>query len=153
MATILSMQMGKIQAQITINSPVEKVFTYTASPSNGPAFIPNLNENTNITPKETQVGQTWDWKFNMVGVDLNGSSQVYEMKKPTTWKLKTKGAVQSDWKYSFTAIDADTTNVTLEVEYEIPTAMKLATPIIEKINQHNANNGLTNLKTILESLP
>ncbi len=43
---------------VVINKPVSEVFAYTASAENGPAFIPNLNENTNITPSEPSIDQS-----------------------------------------------------------------------------------------------
>ena len=42
--------MSVAKASIVINKPVSEVFEYTASAENGPAFIPNLNENTDINP-------------------------------------------------------------------------------------------------------
>jgi hypothetical protein len=69
--------MAKATSSITINKPIKEVFEYMASPHNGPAFTPNLNENTNIFPEKDSVGQKFDWRFNMAGVDLRGKSRSY----------------------------------------------------------------------------
>ena len=70
--------MEKALSEIVINKPINEVFEYMASPHNGPAFTPNLNENTNIFPEKESVGQKFDWRFNMAGVDLRGKAEVTE---------------------------------------------------------------------------
>lgn len=144
--------MAKVLATVVINAPVDKVFEYTAAPENGPAFIPNLNENTNISVSPTQVGQKWDWRFNMAGVDLRGSAEVTEVTKNSEWSLKTYNGNDSNWTYTFSEENGGT-KVTLEVEYQIPEGVlgKMTGGVVEKINQQNADQALQNLKTILES--
>ena len=68
--------MSKVHASVVVGKPIEEVFDYAATPFNGPAFIPNLNENTNMIPTEVGKGQVFDWRFNMVGVDLRGKAEV-----------------------------------------------------------------------------
>ena len=144
--------MPKVTASVTINTQPEKVYDYAASPTNGPMFLPNLNENTNISASQTQVGQSWDWRFNMAGVDLKGSSEVTEVDRPNKWSLRTTGGAESQWTYTFTPENGGT-HIALEVEYQIPhdVLSKAATPVIEKLNQTNADQALQNLKTIMEA--
>src|SRR5437868_5132623 len=111
--------MTKTSASIIIKAPTQKVFEYTASPDNGPMFIPNLNQNTNISVTPTQVGQKWNWRFNMVGVDLMGEAEVTRVEAPHLWELKTSGGSNSVWKFMFEEADGST-KVTLDVEYEMP---------------------------------
>ena len=144
--------MAKVSTSTTISAPIEKVYEYTANPENGPAFIPNLNENNNVSTTPTEVGQKWDWRFNMVGVDLRGSAEVTEVEPNKKWSLKTYSGGESDWSYSFESADGGT-KVTLEIDYKVPESVgsKMAAPLVEKVNQQNAEQGLQNLKTILES--
>ena len=144
--------MSKVSASVNINKPIAEVFAYAASAANGPAFIPNLNENTNITPQEPGVGQTFDWRFNMGGVDLRGKAQVTEYDVPNRAKIVSTGDTNSTWTYSFHE-ENDATKVTLDVEYELAenAAQKLANKVVvEKLNQKSAEQSLGNLKTILE---
>lgn len=145
--------MAKANASIVIHKPIQEVFKYTASPHNGPAFISNLNENSNIQPEQAGVGQKFDWRFNMQGVDLRGQAEVTEYDPPHKSKIVSTGGSSSTWIYSFQE-EGDGTKVTLEVEYEVPENVmnKLANKlIIEKMNQDSAEQSLQNLKTILEN--
>lgn len=145
--------MAKVSASLVINKPVQEVFDYAASPVNGPAFIPNLNENSNITPEKTGVGQTFDWRFTLAGVDLRGKAEVTEYDAPHKVTIKTTGDSNTDWVYSFEESDGGT-KVTVEVNYEIEeSALKKVANrmIIDKLNQRSAEQMLDNLKTILES--
>ena len=145
--------MSKVSATIVINKPIQEVFDYTASPHNGPAFIPNLNENSNIMPEEAGMGQTFDWRFTLAGVDLTGKAEVTAFTPPTHVTIHTTGDSTTDWVYTF-AEEAGGTKVTVEVNYEIEeNALKRVANrmIVDKLNQRSTEQMLDNLKTILES--
>lgn len=144
--------MAKVSASTVINKPLQEVFDYAASPVNGPAFIPNLNENTNIQPEQPGLGQTFDWRFNLAGVDLKGKAEVTEYTPPHKVVLKTTGDSNTTWIYTFDE-ENGSTKVTAEVEYEIVESalQKVANRmVIDKLNQRTAEQMLQNLKTILE---
>ncbi len=146
--------MPNASGEVIINRPISEVFEYTASAHNGPAFIPNLNENTNITPDEPSIDQTFDWRFNMAGVDLRGkaSGLNYEVNERVTLKLE--GDVAATWDYQFSAVDDNSTRIYSEVNYDVD-AGKLQkmtnAAVLDKINQHTLDQMLANLKLILES--
>ncbi len=146
--------MANASGEVTINRPLAEVFEYTASAHNGPAFIPNLNENTDITPDEPSIDQTFNWRFNMAGVDLRGkaSGLAYEVNERVTLKLE--GDVDATWDYQFSAVDEGTTRIYSEVNYEVE-GSKLAKmvnlAVLDSINQHTLDQMLANLKLILES--
>lgn len=144
--------MAKISASLVINKPIQEVFDYAATPKNGPAFIPNLNENSNVEPEQPGVGQKFDWRFNMGGVDLRGNAEVTEFEAPHKVTVVTSGDTSSTWAYSFQDENGNT-KVTLEVEYEVAESalQKLANRVVvERLNQRTAEQSLENLKTILE---
>ena len=145
--------MAKATSSITINKPIKEVFEYMASPRNGPAFIPNLNENTNIFPEKDGVGQKFDWRFNMAGVDLSGKAEVTEYTPPTKVVISSKGDADSTWTYTLEEADGGT-KVTVEIDYELAaTALqRIANKmVINKIAKRTAEQMLGNLKVILES--
>ena len=124
-----------------------------ASPHNGPAFIPNLNENTNIFPEEDGVGQKFDWRFNMAGVDLRGKAEVTEYVPPTKVVISSKGDADSTWTYTLAEADGST-KVSVEIDYELAeTAMQRIAnkAVISKLAQKTKDQMLENLKVILES--
>jgi uncharacterized membrane protein len=145
--------MSKANATVYINKPLEEVFAYTATPHNGPAYIPNLNENLNIHPEEPCQNQKFDWRFNMAGVDLRGQAEVTEFIPNQFTKVVSTGGINSVWNYSYQA-EGEGTRVSLDVDYDFPDNVlnKIAnTLILEKMNQRSAEQSMENLKTILES--
>ena len=146
--------MPNASGEVIIKRPISEVFEYTASAQNGPAFIPNLNENSNITPDEPSIEQTFDWRFNMAGVDLRGkaSGLAYEVNERVTLKLE--GDVSATWDYQFSAVDDSSTRIYTEVNYDVESSKKqnmVNVAVLDKINQHNLDQMLANLKLILES--
>jgi uncharacterized membrane protein len=144
--------MPKVEASTTIKAPLEEVYEKTASPQTGPIFIPNLNENSDISPEKTQVGQTWNWFYNFCGFDIRGTAEVVAMEPNKSWSLVTRGAGESQWQYTFEP-DGDGTSVRLAVDYEVPRSVlgKVAQPVIEQLNQRACRQALQNLKVWLES--
>lgn len=145
--------MTKVSSSITINRPIKEVFEYMASPRNGPAFIPNLNENTNIFPEKDGVGQKFDWRFNMAGVDLRGKAEVTEYTPPTKVVISSYGDADSTWIYTLEEADGGT-KVSVEIDYELAeTALQRIAnkTVISKLAQKTTEQMLENLKIILES--
>src|SRR3990172_9286055 len=110
--------MAKATSSITIKKPIKEVFEYMASPHNGPAFIPNLNENTNIFPEKDGVGQKFDWRFNMAGVDLRGKAEVTEYNAPNKVVISSTGDADSNWTYTLEEAGGGT-KVGVEINYEL----------------------------------
>ena len=145
--------MSKINSSILINKPIEEDFDYAASPYNGPAFIPNLSENTNIRPEVPGVGQKFEWRFNLLGVDITGTAEVAEFQRPNLVVMKTEGGTNSTWTYKFEEENSGT-RVSVEVEYDLPDSVleRLTNKlVVDKVNQRSCDQMLENLKTILES--
>ena len=145
--------MSKVSSSITINKPIKEVFEYMASPHNGPAFIPNLNENTNIFPEEDGVGQKFDWRFNMAGVDLRGKAEVTEYARPTKVVISSHGDADSTWTYTLEEAGGGT-KASVEIDYELAeTALQRIAnkAVISKLAQKTTEQMLENLKVILET--
>lgn len=143
--------MAQAKASGVINKPIEEVFDYTCSVANGPAFIPNLNENTDIQGEG--VGQTYHWRFNMAGVDLRGTGEVTVFDRPHREEMSITGDTTANWVFTFEEENGGT-KVTVEVDYEIVESalQKLANKmVVDKFNQKTAEQMVDNLKTILES--
>ena len=145
--------MSKVQSSIIVYRPMEEVFDFMVSPYSGPAFILSLGENTNINPEKTQMGQTYDWQFNIGEVVLKGKGEVIEFDRPHTIKIATAGDSSSTWTYVLKE-EGDGTRVTAEIEYDFPeTVYKRLTDNKTDINefgQKMAEQMLKNLKVIME---
>jgi uncharacterized membrane protein len=146
--------MSKVSSETTISKPIVEVFEYMASPHNGPAFIPNLNENTNIFPQQDGVGQKFDWRFNMAGVDLRGKAEVTEWNHPNKVIISSEGDADSTWTYTLEEVDDGSTKVTVEIDYELSeTALQRITNkmVVNKLAQKTTEQMLENLQVILET--
>lgn len=146
--------MPKVTATDFIDVPVDQAFDYVKmGAENGPVWIPQILSHSNISSVIPHVGQTWDWAFNMMGVTLNGHSETIELEENKRGAFRTTGDVDSTWTFLYEP-ENDGTRFTVEIEYEIPGGVlgKFANrAFIEHMNQKYADDGVANLKLILES--
>jgi uncharacterized membrane protein len=145
--------MTKVLSSIEINSSIKEVFDYMASPYNGPIFIPNLNENKNVSPEKPQVGQVFDWRFNMVGVDLVGRAEVTEFQPYNKVVISSHGDADSTWVYTLEEV-GEATRVSVEITYGLAETVlqRIANKtLINNIAQKTTEQMLENLKIIIES--
>ena len=142
--------MRKAVKSITIKSPVEKIFDYISEPTNLPEIWPSLMEIKDVQRlPDGNINNRWVYK--MAGVRLEGTSEGVESVANQRIVSKTKGGVESTQTWMFQP-EGDETKVTLEIEYTIPIPLlgKLAEAIIVKMNEHEGEVILANLKVRME---
>ena len=142
--------MAKVEKTITIKAPVEKVFSFI-KPTNLPEIWPSLVETKDVQ-KLPNGGYSNRWVYKMAGIRLEGSSEDIEVVPNERVVSKTKGGVESTQTWIFQP-DAGGTKVTFNVEYTVPIPVlgKLAEAIIVKMNDHEAQLLLANLKARIEA--
>ena len=142
--------MAKTVNSITIKAPVEKVFDYLSEPTNLPEIWPSLVEVKDVQ-KLPSGGTRNRWVYKMAGIRLEGTSEETECVPNQRLVSKTKGGVESTQTWMFQP-EADGTKVTFEVEYTVPIPVlgKLAEAIIVKMNEHETELILANLKARME---
>jgi uncharacterized protein YndB with AHSA1/START domain len=141
--------MATIKGSIFINAPVEKVFEYT-KPENLPEFWPSMVEVKNI--KElSNGGYSWDWVYNMAGMQFNGSSEhtVFEKNQRT---ITHSTGIESTITWSYEE-EGGGTRMTTVTEYKIPVPLlgKAAEAFVVKLNENESNTVLANVKARLEA--
>lgn len=142
--------MTKVVKSITIKSPVEKIFDYINEPTNLPEIWPSLIEIKDVQRlPDGNINNRWVYK--MAGVRFEGTSEGVEYVANQRIVSKTKGGVESTQKWMFQP-KGDETKVTIETEYTIPIPLlgKLAEAIIVKMNEHEGEVILANLKARME---
>jgi uncharacterized membrane protein len=142
--------MAKLSKSITINAPVEKVFGYVSKSSNLPEIWPSLCEIKDI--KQLPDGSTTDrWTYKMAGMSLQGTSSTRYVENKSVIS-KTEGGVKSTQTWKFEPADGGT-KVIFEVEYTVPVPVlgKLAEAIVVKMNDHEGDVLLANLKSRMET--
>jgi uncharacterized membrane protein len=143
--------MAKLTKSIIINAPVEKVFSFIDEPTNLPKIWPSLVEATNVK-RLPNGGHSDKWVYKMAGIKLNGSGEDIEHIPNKRIVTKTKGGADSTQAWLFQP-EAGGTKVTFEVEYTVPMKVmgKLAEAIITKMNEHEGDTVLANLKAVMEA--
>lgn len=119
------------------------------STSRVPLWSPSLIEVKNVT-MTGDGGHTFDWTCKMAGVHFHGHCDTIEVVRNARRVAKNNG-IPSKFTWMFHA-RGPTTEVALEVEYELPLAIlgRLAAPFLRRINEREAETMLTNLKDHLE---
>jgi len=142
--------MRKAIKSITIKSPVEKIFDYISEPTNLPEIWPSLMEIKDVQRlPDGNINNRWVYK--MAGMRFEGTSEGVEYVTNQRIVSKTKGGVESTQTWMFQP-EGDETKVTIEIEYTIPIPLlgKLAEAIIVKMNEHEGELLLSNLKVRME---
>ncbi len=143
--------MAKVKKSITIKASAEKIFSFISEPTHLPEFWPSLVEVKDV--KRLPNGGTSNrWVYKMAGIHLEGTSEDIERVIDQRLVSKTEGGVKSTQTWTFQPENSGT-KVTFEVEYTIPVPIlgKLAEAVIVKMNDHEGDLVLANLKTRMEA--
>ena len=143
--------MAKVEKTISINAPVEKIFSYISDPTNLPEFWPSLVETSDVQtlPNGHHSNR---WVYKMAGMRFEGTSEDTEFIPNQRLVSKTSGGVESTQTWTFQP-EASGTRVTFTVEYTVPIPVlgKLAEAIIVRMNDHEGDLVLSNLKARMET--
>jgi len=142
--------MAKIEKSILIGAPVEKVFAFMAEPSNLLEIWPSLLEVRNVQPLPNG-GYCYDWTYKMAGMRIEGQAEWTEFVKDQRIVYGNESGIPGTFVWTYRREDGGT-RVSVSVEYTIPGAVlaRLAEPIIHKMNEHESETILANLKARME---
>ena len=142
--------MAKLIKSTTINAPIEKVYDYISKSTNLPEIWPSLVEIKDFVhlPNGTSTDR---WTYKMAGIRLEGTSATEYVKNKSVIS-KTEGGAKSTQTWKLEPEDGGT-KVTFEVEYTMPIPVlgKLADAIVVKMNEHEGDIIMANLKARMES--
>jgi uncharacterized protein YndB with AHSA1/START domain len=142
--------MVKIEKTVEIKAPVEKVFKYLVEPTDLPEIWPSMVEVKQVE-KLPNGGTKFHWVYKMAGMRFEGDNETTEFvaNKHVVTENKTGIPSTFDWTYK---PENGGTKLTVHTEYTVPVPLlgKLAEPIILRINEHEMDTLLSNLKTRME---
>jgi uncharacterized protein YndB with AHSA1/START domain len=97
-------------------------------------------------------GNSFKWVYKMAGVSFEGTSENTEVVPNQRLVTESKGGIESTITWVFQP-EGDGTKVTTEAEYTVPIPLvgKLAEAFIVKLNEHEGEITLSNLKARMES--
>jgi uncharacterized membrane protein len=142
--------LAQIRESVFINAPVEKVFAFMAEPHNLLEIWPSLLEIRNVQPLPNG-GYCHDWTYKMAGMRFEGQAEWAEFVKDQRVVYKNESGIPSTFVWTYQSENSGT-RVSVSVEYTIPGAAlaRLAEPIIHKMNEHEGETILANLKARME---
>lgn len=145
--------MTSIHREVQIRADPERCFDLIADPPLATLFISGLYAITPIEIEPKGLGNRWGFEYDMFGVPIRGESECVEFERPARYVWKTSSGIDATFAYGLAAGDGGTT-VSLDIEYEVPQEAllgKIADKlVIERMNEHEADAAVKNLKTVLE---
>jgi len=143
--------MAKLERSITINAPVEKVFGYIAETTNLLEVWPSLVEVKDVEPLPTG-GHSYRVVYKMAGMRFESTGEDTEFVANQRIVSKNSDGLEATVTWVFQP-EARGTRLTFEAEYTVPIPLlgKLAEAFIVKVNEHEAELLLANLKARLEA--
>ena len=96
-------------------------------------------------------GYRYDWVYKMAGMRFEGQTETTEVIQNQRVVAKNESGIPSTFIWTYQPEDGGT-RVTVNVDYTVPGAAlgKLAEPIIHKMNEHEGETLLANLKARME---
>ena len=141
--------MTKVERSVTINAPVEKVFSYIDDPMSLPEWLPSLMEVKDVTGQGTE--RHYRWIYKMAGLRLEGESTTTEYVPHERIVDQSKGGAVSTWTWTFKPHDGGT-KANLVVEYTVPVPVlgKVAEALVLKQNERELDLAMANIKARME---
>jgi len=138
--------MARIEKEVTLRVPIEKIFNYISMPSNLLEFWPSLMEIKDLQSLPNG-GYSGQWVYKMLGIRFEGTAK-YTQIVPNQWfAIETEGGIGSTMTWTFRSRE-DITRVTLTIEYKIPIPLlgKLAEAIIVRMNDQEGDLMMSHLQ-------
>ena len=139
--------MAKVDKEVWIKAPLDKLYDYISYPGNMPEFWPSLTDIFDIHSLPNG-GYAVKWVYKMLGIHFKGKAEYTRMVPNEFFVIETKGGIESNIVWTFRSRE-DKTRVTFTVIYKIPVPLlsKLAEAIITKMNDHEGELIMANLHT------
>lgn len=143
--------MATVERSVVIHAPVEQVFGFAVVPSHLPESWPSMVEVKDVQPLPNG-GHSFRWVYQMAGMRFEGTSEDVEYAPNQRLIQKSRGGIESAITWTFLP-EAGGARVTFLAEYTVPVPLlgRLAEAAIAKVNEHETEALLANLKTRMEA--
>jgi uncharacterized protein YndB with AHSA1/START domain len=145
--------MERIKRTVFVEAPPAKVFAYLMHVENLPEIWPSMIDVSNVKTKPDGTTESNDFTYKMAGVKFHGHTEFADVERDRRIVWKSEGGIKSTIRWTF-APKGNGTEVIDEVEYEMPKSVltRLAAPFVRRINEHEADACVHNLKARMESV-
>jgi len=143
--------MSRVAQSVEVKCTPDSLMEYIVDVTNHPAFIGPLKSVTNVKGDVKKPGTSWDWVFNIAGVELSGKAETVRYVPAKEFVYKTTTGAKSTFTYRADSAGAKT-KLSLNVEYEVPTNAlgKMKASMFEKLNEAESKRVVENLRALLE---
>lgn len=144
--------MFTIKRSAIINAPVKTVFSFMDNPTNLLEIWPSMVEIKNVR-SNSKGWPIYEWVYKMGGMKFLGEQDTLERIPNKHITTKSTKGVDSHFDFEYKDLGKKTEMV-MVVEYTVPVPLvkKLAEVIVGKLNEHEADLMLANLKARLEGV-
>ena len=139
--------MSTIHKTVEIRAPAAQIFSFLAQPDHLPEIWPNLIAVRDVEQKP-DGGHRFGWVYKMAGLRVHGHSETVAIEPNHLLVDKSDRGLPNTFRWTYEPKDGST-QVTLDVEYQAP--FRMAEPILRRINEHDADQLLANLKRKMEA--
>jgi len=138
--------MARIEKEVTLRVPIEKIFNYISTPSNLLEFWPSLMEIKDVQSLPNG-GHSGRWVYKMLGIRFKGTAKYTQMVPNQWFVIETKSGIGCTITWTFRS-RKDITRVTLTIEYKVPIPLlgKLAEAIIVRMNDQEGDLLMSHLQ-------
>ena len=144
--------MFTIGLAITINKPVDEVFTFVSDMLNGPAWL-GTTKSEKVTDGPIGVGTRYDQQMEIMGKNETLKFEYLEYEPPTYFSYKyTSSFFTSEDEYELEAVDSGT-RLVYKAQMEFSGMARFGSGFIEKGVKKQQTDNLKKLKAVLESAP
>ena len=143
--------MSKVAQSVEVKCAPDSLMEYIVDVTNHPAFIGPLKSVTNVKGDVRKPGTSWDWVYNIAGVELTGKAETVRFVPAKEFVYKTTTGAKSTFTYRADPAGSKT-KLSLNVEYEVPTNAlgKMKASMFEKLNEAESKRVVENLRALLE---
>ena len=143
--------MSRVAQSVEVKCSPESLMDYIVDVTNHPAFIGPLKSVTNVRGDVRKPGTSWDWVYNIAGVELTGKAETVRFVPAKEFVYKTTTGAKSTFTYRADSAGSKT-KLSLNVEYEVPTGAlgKMKASMFEKLNEQESKRVVENLRALLD---
>ncbi len=140
--------MATIRKSIAIRAPIDRVFEYVGDPRNLLEIWPSLLAVSNVEPHP--AGPSFDWDYKLMGLRIHGHTEPVERIQNARLVTHSVTGIPTTFRWTY-GCRGDETEVTLQVDYELPVLGWFAQGIVGRVNEREAHTLLANLKRRMEA--